>query len=120
MYCNYKIIYIYICICFFLVLLLFFLSFFLAPRLYEEEKLSIYECGFSPYGDSRLRFEVKFYFIAILFLIFDLELTFLFPWIVNFMYGNFISTFLMVFFLIILFIGYIYELSTQLFVWTDE
>ena len=79
MYCNYKIIYIDICICFFLVLLLFFLSFFSAPRLYEEEKLSIYECGFSPYGDSRLRFEVKFYFIAILFLIFDLELTFLFP-----------------------------------------
>ena len=69
----------YAFICFFLVLLLFFISFILTPRIYDEEKISIYECGFSPYGDTRVRFEVKFYLIAILFIIFDLELTFLFP-----------------------------------------
>ena len=62
-----------------LVLILFFLSFFLTPRIYDEEKISIYECGFSPYGDTRIRFEVKFYLVGILFIIFDLELTFLFP-----------------------------------------
>lgn len=65
--------------CLTLVFILFFLSFLLTPRLYDEEKISIYECGFSPYGDSRTRFEVKFYLVAILFIIFDLELTFLFP-----------------------------------------
>lgn len=79
MFFSYLIIlkYAFFCVC--LVLILFVLSFFLAPRIYDEEKISIYECGFSPYGDSRTRFEVKFYLVAILFIIFDLELTFLFP-----------------------------------------
>ncbi len=69
----------YSIICLILILILFFASVLLTPRIYDEEKISIYECGFSPYGDSRTRFEVKFYLIAILFIIFDLELTFLFP-----------------------------------------
>jgi NADH:ubiquinone oxidoreductase subunit 3 (subunit A) len=69
----------YSIICLILVLILFGISVLLTPRIYDEEKISIYECGFSPYGDSRTRFDVKFYLIAILFIIFDLELTFLFP-----------------------------------------
>jgi NADH:ubiquinone oxidoreductase subunit 3 (subunit A) len=79
MFLSYVAILKYAFICLLLVLILFFLSFFLTPRLYDEEKISIYECGFSPYGDTRIRFEVKFYLVGILFIIFDLELTFLFP-----------------------------------------
>ena len=79
MYLSYILIFKYGVFCLFLVLFLFFLSFFLTPRIYDEEKISIYECGFSPYGDTRIRFEVKFYLVGILFIIFDLELTFLFP-----------------------------------------
>jgi len=55
------------------------LSFFLVYHKPDDEKLSAYECGFSPFGDARRRFEVKFYLVAILFIIFDLEITFLFP-----------------------------------------
>lgn len=79
MFLSYVAIFKYAFICLLLVLILFFLSFFLTPRIYDEEKISIYECGFSPYGDTRIRFEVKFYLVGILFIIFDLELTFLFP-----------------------------------------
>jgi len=79
MFLSYIAILKYAFFCCFLVLILFFLSFFFAPRIYDEEKLSIYECGFNPYGDTRIRFEVRFYLVGILFIIFDLELTFLFP-----------------------------------------
>jgi len=79
MFIFYITIFKYAIICLILVLILFFLSLFLTPRIYDEEKISIYECGFNPYGDMRTRFEVKFYLVGILFIIFDLELTFLFP-----------------------------------------
>jgi len=58
---------------------LFFLSFLLVQQQPGEEKFSSYECGFNPFGDARVKFEVRFYLVAILFIIFDLELTFLFP-----------------------------------------
>lgn len=117
MFSSYIIILKYAFICLILVLLLFFLSFFLTPRLYDEEKISIYECGFSPYGDSRVRFEVKFYLVGILFIIFDLELTFLFPWIIIFFELQFFAMAIMFFFLIVLFIGFIYELTTGSLDW---
>lgn len=107
----------YFIFCFILVLILFFVSVLLAPRIYDEEKISIYECGFSPYGDSRTRFEVKFYLVAILFIIFDLELTFLFPWVIVFFSLKFFSIFIMFFFLIILFLGFVYELTTGSLDW---
>lgn len=117
MFLSYLAIFKYAFICLILVLILFFLSFFLAPRLYDEEKISIYECGFSPYGDTRIRFEVKFYLVGILFIIFDLELTFLFPWVIVFYNLSFFSIFIMFFFLITLFIGFIYELTTGSLDW---
>lgn len=107
----------YALLCLLLILILFFLSFFLTPRIYDEEKISIYECGFSPYGDTRIRFEVKFYLVGILFIIFDLELTFLFPWVIIFYNLSFFSIFIMFFFLIILFIGFVYELTTGSLDW---
>ena len=58
-------------------MIIFFLSFFLSVKLDDTEKLSAYECGFNPFSDSRSEFDIKFYIVAILFLIFDLEISFL-------------------------------------------
>ena len=81
----------------------------LSPKHPDPEKLSAYECGFEPFEDSRMEFDVRFYLVAILFIIFDLEIAFLFPWAISL--GNigglgFIS---MMIFLFILTIGFIYE-----------
>jgi NADH-quinone oxidoreductase subunit A len=55
-------------------------NFVLSPKKPDPEKLSAYECGFEPFEDSRMEFDVRFYLVAILFIIFDLEIAFLFPW----------------------------------------
>lgn len=85
------------------------LPFLLAQRNPGLHKLSAYECGFEPYGDARKIFDIRFYLIAILFIIFDLEIAFLFPWSIILgkigLYG-FVS---MIIFLSILTIGFIYE-----------
>jgi|TARA_B100000809_G_C14813331_1_gene414657 NADH-quinone oxidoreductase subunit A len=84
-------------------------NFLFSPKKPDPEKLSAYECGFEPFSDSRMEFDVRFYLVAILFIIFDLEIAFLFPWAISL--GNiglfgFIS---MMIFLFILTIGFIYE-----------
>jgi len=85
------------------------MGFMLGPRRPDSEKLSPYECGFEAFEDSRMKFDVRYYLVAILFIIFDLEIAFLFPWAVVLgkigMFG-FVS---MVIFLAILVIGFIYE-----------
>lgn len=58
---------------------IFFLSFLLSPKFGDKEKLTAYECGFNPFEDSRAEFDIRFYLVAILFIIFDLEISFLFP-----------------------------------------
>ena len=63
-------------------LVVFILSYLLANQSYDSEKLSAYECGFQPFEDARNQFDVRFYLVAILFIIFDLEVSFLFPWAV--------------------------------------
>lgn len=75
----------------------------------DDEKSSSYECGFNPFGDARNKFEVKFYLIAILFIIFDLEISFLFPWTVILYKINLFGFISMLFFLFILALGFIYE-----------
>ena len=60
-----------------------FLNFLFSPKNPDPEKLSAYECGFEPFSDSRMKFDVRFYLVAILFIIFDLEIAFLFPWAIN-------------------------------------
>jgi NADH-quinone oxidoreductase subunit A len=60
--------------------IIFFLSFFIATQRPSVEKLSAYECGFDPFNDARTVFDVRFYLVAILFIIFDLEIIYLFPW----------------------------------------
>jgi NADH-quinone oxidoreductase subunit A len=93
----------------FLALLIYFLSFLLIPRTIDLQKISIYECGFEPFEHIKNVFEVKFYLVAILFVIFDLEVMFLFPWILTFKINGFLGTFSIVIFLFILGIIYIYE-----------
>ena len=84
------------------------MSFVLGPSAPDVEKLSIYECGFDPYEDARNAFDVRFYLIAILFIIFDLETVFFFPWCVSLSFLNDIGIWSMLDFIIELLIGYIY------------
>ncbi len=81
----------------------------LAPRRPDEEKLSAYECGFEPFEDSRMKFDVRYYLVAILFIIFDLEIAFLFPWGVVLGEIGMFGFVAMVLFLGILVIGFVYE-----------
>ena len=77
---------------------------------FSIEKASTYECGFNPFGDSRMRFNVGFYIVALLFIIFDLEVVFLFPWAVQLFLGiDVFGFFVMVWFLVILTVGFIFE-----------
>mgnify|MGYP003844880495 FL=1 len=91
-----------------LSLIIFGFSYLLAFQLPDVEKLSAYECGFDPYEDARNSFDVKFYLIAILFVIFDLETMFLFPWCVSLSSLNSNGLWIMIDFLFELIVGYIY------------
>lgn len=73
------------------------------------EKLSAYECGFEPFDDARRRFDVRFYLVAILFIIFDLEVAFLFPWAVSLSSIGMFGFWSMIGFLAVLTVGFIYE-----------
>ncbi|MGB7931024.1 MAG: NADH-quinone oxidoreductase subunit A [Gammaproteobacteria bacterium] len=84
-------------------------GFLLAPHKPDSEKLSPYECGFEAFEDSRMRFDVRYYLIAILFIIFDLEIAFLFPWAVVLDSIGLFGFVAMMVFLGILVIGFIYE-----------
>jgi NADH:ubiquinone oxidoreductase subunit 3 (subunit A) len=93
-----------------LSLVIFGLSFVVGNRPKEDpEKVSAYECGFDPFEDARSRFDIRFYLVAILFIIFDLEVTFLFPWAVTLQSQDLFGFWSMVVFLLILTIGFVYE-----------
>tara|TARA_B100001971_G_scaffold195620_1_gene202591 strand:+ start:111 stop:479 length:369 start_codon:yes stop_codon:yes gene_type:complete len=85
------------------------LNFILSPKNPDPEKLSAYECGFEPFSDSRMEFDVRFYLVAILFIIFDLEIAFLFPWAISLGSIGIVGFISMMIFLFILTIGFIYE-----------
>ena len=85
------------------------LNFLFAPRKPDPEKLSAYECGFEAFSDSRMKFDVRFYLVAILFIIFDLEIAFLFPWAISLGSIGALGFWSMMIFLSILTIGFIYE-----------
>lgn len=84
-------------------------SFILAPRRPDSEKLSPYECGFEAFEDSRMKFDVRYYLVAILFIIFDLEIAFLFPWAVVLDEIGWFGYLAMAVFLGVLVIGFVYE-----------
>jgi NADH:ubiquinone oxidoreductase subunit 3 (subunit A) len=79
MYLEYIFLYKYFLFCLIVVLILFSVSFFFIYQVIDIQKVSSYECGFNPFSDSRVKFEIRFYIVGILFIIFDIELTFLFP-----------------------------------------
>ena len=85
------------------------LNFILSPKKPDPEKLSAYECGFEPFDDSRIQFDVRFYLVAILFIIFDLEIAFLFPWAITLGNIGLLGFCSMMVFLFILTVGFIYE-----------
>jgi NADH-quinone oxidoreductase subunit A len=84
-------------------------SYVLAPQRPDSEKLSAYECGFEAFSDARAKFDVRFYLVAILFIIFDLEVAFLFPWAVSLGRIGVFGFWSMVVFLAILTVGFVYE-----------
>ncbi len=84
-------------------------SLIIARQKPDSEKLSAYECGFEPFEDARVKFDVRFYLVAILFIIFDLEVAFLFPWAVSLGDIGIFGFWSMVVFLGILTIGFVYE-----------
>ena len=106
---QYSYIFYYGLISCFLCLVLFGLTFVVSPKDITSEKISPYECGFEPFGDGHQVFNVQFFVVGILFMIFDLELAYLFSWVVHL--GNicFFSFFIMILFLLLLTIGLVYE-----------
>ncbi len=85
------------------------IGFILGPHRPDDEKLSPYECGFEAFEDARMKFDVRYYLVAILFIIFDLEIAFLFPWAIVLEEIGVFGYAAMVVFLGILVIGFIYE-----------
>ena len=109
--------FIYFFICFLLSFIFFILSYVLGPKKIYIEKLSAYECGFDPFDNARNTFDIRFYLVAILFIVFDLEVSFLFPWCIIISKSCIFSYWSLVVFLIILTIGFIYEWKKGALVW---
>ena len=93
----------------FIALALLVLPFVLAYKSPDPEKLSAYECGFNAFDDARMKFDVRFYLVAILFIIFDLEVAFLFPWAITFGDLGWFGMWSMMAFLGVLTVGFVYE-----------
>ena len=102
-------IFVYFIIALALSLILVGVSFIFATKKSDPEKISAYECGFDPFDDARSRFDIQFYLVAILFIIFDLEVSFLFPWCVVISNLPLFAFWSMFVFLFILTIGFVYE-----------
>ena len=101
-------VFLYLLFAIFLGLLIVVLSYFLVVQSPETEKLSTYECGFEPYEDSRNKFNVKFYIVAILFILFDIEIIFMLPWCISLSQLNILGFWTMIEFLVELGIGFFY------------
>jgi NADH-quinone oxidoreductase subunit A len=106
---TYFSIFLFILLSLIIALVIMGLSYLLASQKPDAEKLTAYECGFDPFDDTRSTFDVRFYLVAILFIIFDLEVSFLFPWCVTLGQLPLFGFWSMVVFLFILTIGFVYE-----------
>lgn len=115
---EYLSIFVFVCVAIFLSFLLIVLSYFLVAQQPETEKLSTYECGFEPYEDARNKFNVRFYIIAILFILFDIEIIFLLPWCVSISQLNLLEFWSMIEFLLELSIGFIYVWCVRAIEWS--
>jgi len=97
--------------------MIFWASYFIAVQNPDSEKVSAYECGFAPFEDARNKFDVRFYIIAILFLLFDMEIIYLFPWSISLYSIGFQGCWIMILFLFILIIGFVYEIIKKALDW---
>ena len=93
------------------------LSTLIVPRRHNPAKDAAYECGVEPVGDARRRFHIKFYLVAVLFILFDIEAVFLYPWAVSFRQLGLYGLIEMVLFIAILFVGYAYLLQKRALEW---
>ena len=109
MLANYLPILVFIIIASVLGVALLSLGFILGPRRPDEAKNSPYECGFEAFEDSRMKFDVRYYLVAILFIIFDLEIAFLFPWAISLDSTGGFGLLAMGLFILVLVAGFIYE-----------
>ena len=114
---DYLSIILFLAIALFLSIGFIFVNYLAAPKNPDPEKLSAYECGFEAFDDSRMEFDVRFYLVAILFIIFDLEIAFLFPWAVSLGNIGLFGFWSMMFFLLVLTFGFIYELKKGALEW---
>jgi len=95
---------------FFISILLYLGTYLLSFKTENYEKLSLYECGFNPFFKTKKNFDIQFFLIAILFIIFDVEIMLLFPWCVgNFLYLEKFAYYIMIYFFLILIVGFLYE-----------
>ena len=106
---NYFPVLVFLCVALAIGVLPLMLGFLLAPHKPDSEKLSPYECGFEAFEDARMKFDVRYYLVAILFIIFDLEIAFLFPWAVVLKEIGMFGFLAMMAFLGILLVGFVYE-----------
>ena len=106
---QYLSLFIFFCISTALALVLYALSYSLVYQKPDLEKSSAYECGFVPFDDARQQFDVRFYLVSILFIIFDLEVSYLFPWAIYLKNLNLLGFYTMTVFLVILTVGFVYE-----------
>merc|ERR1712146_530516 len=97
----------YLPIFIFIVIAFSMFSGIVGPNKPDKEKLSAYECGFEPFEDARVKFDVRFYLVAILFIIFDLEVAFLFPWAISLSLIGMLGYLSMMIFLLILTVGFV-------------
>ena len=106
---HYLPIIVFLAVALFITLALMVAPFLVAVNNPDPEKVSAYECGFNAFDDARMKFDVRFYLVAILFIIFDLEIAFLFPWAIAFKEIGVAGFWSMMMFLAILTVGFIYE-----------
>lgn len=103
--------------CFFLSSLLFFLSYFLVNQRRDAEKQTAYECGFQPFKDTFVTFEVKYYVLAVLFLVFDVELLFFYPYVFCIKELGFFGFYLFIFISILFVFAYVIEIYFGVLKW---
>ena len=117
---EYNSVFFFFCCAVLLSLILTILSKIVSPVKKTSEKLSAFECGFEPIGDSKDLFSIHFYMVGILFLIFDLEILFLFPWAKNIKQSGFEGYIAITLFLTLLFIGFFFEWFEGILNWSKN
>jgi len=100
-----------------IVLILYLVSYTLSVKAPNTQKLSVYECGFEPINSTQSKFNIKFYLVALLFVLFDLEIVFVFPWAINLAHLGLFGYYSMIFFLGILTLGFVYEYKKGALEW---